>query len=243
MGAPCKVKLPSVDTMRHLIKISGRGSYMYAADLSRAYHVLPLEVTDWHLCCIQDGAYYIDISISFGLHWGALACQRTTSVVTHILAKQGHSIINYIDNFGRVASSLQGAQEGFKALQGCSQELGLEENTKASPPIRIMTCLRVEFNTLDMTMSIPPQKLQDTPQLMLDWSHRKTASPTQLKSILGKLFHIAQCCKPARLFLGRMLTTLRACPPPSTARRSSTRTSTGTSSGSHTSCPPPTACS
>jgi hypothetical protein len=215
---------------------------MYAADLSRDYRVLPLEVIDWPLCCIQvDRVYYINISIAFSLHWGALACQRTTSVVTHILAKQGHSIINYIDNFGRVASSLQGAQEGFKALQGCSQELGLEENTKASPPIRIMTCLRVEFNTLDMTMSIPPQKLQDTLQLVLDWSHRKTASPTQLKSILGKLFHIAQCCKPARLFLSHMLATLRACPP--MARRSSTRTSTGTSSGSHTSCPPPTACS
>ena len=33
MGVPCKLKLPSVDTMRHLIKINGRGSYLYAMSI------------------------------------------------------------------------------------------------------------------------------------------------------------------------------------------------------------------
>ena len=30
--------------------------------------------------------------------------------------------------------------------------------------------------------------------------------------LLGKLFHMAQCCQPTRLFLNRMLAMLRQCP-------------------------------
>jgi hypothetical protein len=201
--------------MQALIKQAGRGAYIYSTDLSRAYICLPLEVTDWPLCCLKVGDhFFIDVSIAFGLRWGAMACQRTTDVVSHVMKKQGHKVINYIDDFGGVAPSLQAATQGFNDLQDCLQELGLEENkAKAARPATLAVFLGLEFNTINMTMSIPPGKLQDTMLLVQQWLHRTTATTSQLKSILGKLFHVAQCCKPARLFLGRMLATLREAPP------------------------------
>ena len=55
--------------------------------------------------------------------------------------------------------------------------------------------------------------MQDTLRLVEDWVGRQAANIHQLWALLGKLLHIAQCCKSARLFLIRMLATLRACPP------------------------------
>ena len=44
------------------------------------------------------------------------------------------------------------------------------------------------------------------------WAFKSTANIRELRSLLGKLLHVAQCCPPARLFSNRMLETLRAYP-------------------------------
>ena len=75
-----------------------------------------------------------------------------------------------------------------------------------------MTWLGLEFNTLVMTVSIPADKLQEILSLVCEWLDKKTATRTQIKSILGKLFFISQCCTPARMFVNRMLATLRSAP-------------------------------
>ena len=54
--------------------------------------------------------------------------------------------------------------------------------------------------------------MQDTLWLVEDWVGMQTANIHQLWALLGKLLHIAQCCKSARLFLNRMLATLREFP-------------------------------
>ena len=77
----------------------------------------------------------------------------------------------------------------------------------------MLTWLDLLFNTEDMTLSIPPAKLADITQLVQQWTKKRSAGITELRSLLGKLLHVAQCSQPARLFLNRMLATLRACPP------------------------------
>ncbi len=75
-----------------------------------------------------------------------------------------------------------------------------------------MVWLGFQLDTNDMTLSILHDKLQEIVSLLTDWKHKLSATRTQLQSILGKLFHVAQCVAPARKFLNRMLNTLRACP-------------------------------
>ena len=50
------------------IRQAGKGCYMYATDVARAYRHLPLDAADWPLICfLFEGRYYIDISLPFGL--------------------------------------------------------------------------------------------------------------------------------------------------------------------------------
>ena len=223
LGQPHKLTLPTPHDLCQLMKQAGRGCYMFATDVARAYRQLPLDPLDWPLTGFQTRqGYYTDISLPFGLRWAAHCCARVTNLVTHALQQQGVSSLVYIDDFVGLTRSKQAAEHQFGQLQDLLQDLGLQEaKHKATSPTQRITWLGLEFDSRNMTLSIPPAKLQDILTLVQQWQHKSTASITDLRSLLGKLLHVAQCSSPARLFLNRMLATLRSCPP-----RGSTRLST-----------------
>ena len=75
-----------------------------------------------------------------------------------------------------------------------------------------MVWLGVRSNTVDMTVTLPPEKLEEIMCLIQNWLHKETANIQELCTILGKLFYIAQYYPPAWLFTNQMLDTLQVCP-------------------------------
>ena len=75
-----------------------------------------------------------------------------------------------------------------------------------------MVWLEFHFDTLAMTVTLPLDKLREIMDLVATWYNKPTANIHDLRSLLGKLLFVAQCCPPARLFTNRMLETLHACP-------------------------------
>ena len=61
-------------------------------------------------------------------------------------------------------------------------------------------------------MTVPQDKLAEIQLLVHHWSSKPMATLRDLRTLLGKLLYISQVCPPARLFLNRMLDTLRQCP-------------------------------
>ena len=118
-----------------------------------------------------------------------------------------------IDDFLGVASTLSVAESGFNRLRDILQELGVSEaREKSSPPTRQLTWIGIEFDTEALVMRIPPGRISETLTLVREWSHRQRTTRHQLQKLLGKLFYISQCVHPARLFVSRLLATLRATP-------------------------------
>ena len=215
LGEPFKLELPTAHDLMTLIVQHGRGSYLYNADLSRAYRQLRADPLDWARHGITwEGGHYMDVAVPFGVRWGAAACQRTTNAVCFMHNKRGgHTSMPYIDDFVGIAKNRDTAQAGFDALHRLLDDLGLQEAPeKATPPTTKMVWIGLEFDTVNMQVKIPENKLQEMAHMTKTWLERKTASKHQLQSVLGKYFHIAQCVRPARLFLSRMLDTLRRAP-------------------------------
>ena len=75
-----------------------------------------------------------------------------------------------------------------------------------------MVWLGFHFDTLAMTVTLPPDKLREIMDLVATWYNKPTANIHDLRSLLGKPLFVAQYCPPARLFTNRMLETLHACP-------------------------------
>jgi hypothetical protein len=218
MGEKFKLVLPTAQDLAQIISHFGRGCKLWALDLARAYRQWRADPLDWPLLGIVWGkSYYIDTAIAFGLRHGASFAQRVSGAVCDILESEQHTALSYIDDFAGAQESLSTATTAYNRAIDLLQELGLEQNKdKAIPPTSQLIWIGVLFNTDIMQMSIPPGVLEDTRLLVVKWLHKQRATRHELQQVLGKLFHSGKCCAAARLFVGRMLETLRAAPPQGT---------------------------
>ena len=111
---------------------------------------------------------------------------------------------------GGVEGERARAEAAFKLLGLLLEDLGLDESKKkAEPPTTKITFLGVEFDSIAMTMSVPPAKLTEVKAEIRLWLRKTTICKKDLQSLLGKLFWVARCVKYARVFMGRLLAQLR----------------------------------
>ena len=69
--------------------------------------------------------FYTDVCLLFGIRWVASSCQDTMSIISKHLNQQGALILNYIDDFGLLATSQAEAHDHFDHLQDLMDRLGL----------------------------------------------------------------------------------------------------------------------
>ena len=60
-----------------------------------------------------------------------------------------------------------------------------------------------------MTVCIQEEKIKETIDLLHWFEYRKRCTKRQLQQLIGKLASIAECVRSGRLFISRMLDTLR----------------------------------
>ena len=121
-----------------------------------------------------------------------------------------YNTLNYSDDLGGGEKSFHKATEAFESMGTLLKDLGLEESVdKACAPSRKMVYLGVHFDTTEMTMSVPGDKLQEVRSDLEVWKRKTTTDRTSLQSLLGKLFWISRVVKHSRPFMGRLLQQLR----------------------------------
>ena len=82
---------------------------------------------------------------------------------------------------------------------------------KACEPSEVMTFLGILFNTKNLTISVPPDKLANLSCLVKDWLLRCSTTIKDIKKLLGKLSSVAACVKASKIFINRILNWLRNC--------------------------------
>ena len=91
--------------MAHLIWKAGKGEYTYCCDIEQVYQQLPLDPADWSLVFFtMEGWFYMEVTLSFGLHWTVELCQDIIGLVVKHLNKQGLQVLNYIGDVGGVST-------------------------------------------------------------------------------------------------------------------------------------------
>ena len=210
LGEPISLVYPSVDTMTEMILDKGRGCLLFKTDLRRAYRQLPVDPADYrYLCYCWRDNWYIDTRVCFGLRSASVMCQSTTSAITFIEREKGYSVTNYIDDFGG-AEIAPLAPAAFASLQRTINVLGLEEAPeKAIPPSTCMTWLGIEFDTVEMVRRVPSFRLEEISNLVAQWLMKRKATKRELQSLVGKLVFVSACVPPGRLFVSRLLESLR----------------------------------
>ena len=209
-----KLQLPCADNLIEMILKAGPNSWMWSSDISRAFRQLPLDPLDWPLLCVKhDGNYYSDVSLAFGARWASACCQRMSDSLTFIMDKQNYSSKCYVDDTAGCEKEKKTCENAFDYFnQTCDQinlERALHKGVRSTQLLRWIGWL---FDTVKMQVRLPDDKKQAILNLCIRWLKKSHASLRELRQLLGKLLHISQVVKPARLFLTRMLDTLRAFP-------------------------------
>ena len=155
LDEPLALQLPGTDALVAFILQKGPGCLLFKKDLS-AYHQLRINPRDFHLLGIQHHDFmYFDVAPPFGLRSVVMMCQQTTSAVSYMFSNIGYHCTNYIDDFDIESPSK--ATMVFETLEELFSILGLDSSPyKDCAPTTCMVFLGVQFNTIDMTMSVTP---------------------------------------------------------------------------------------
>ena len=211
LGVPLKLHLPSVDKLVSQVRALGLGCLLYKRDLKAAYRQLPVDPRDIGFLqyCVK-GHFFCDVVYPMGLRSACQGCQRTTNAVAFAFQKRGFKLVNYIDDLAgaEVPDRASAAFDELGELLGC---LGLAESVdKACSPSTVMIFLGIEFNTVEGTLEIPPEKLREIRSLLLQWSTKREATKLEVQSLVGSLNFLAACVRPGRIFMSRLLNFLRS---------------------------------
>ena len=202
---------PSIDHIVQEIRKLGPGSLLYKVDISRAFRHLRIDPGDIDLLGILHRDLFLDGSLPFGFRLGSGFFERCSDAIRFIMKQHNHNaLLNYIDDLISIGLPSK-IHQSYKFLLSLLKDLGLEvSDSKLVPPSTCVTCLGIQVDTVNKTLSIPQEKLQEIKTLCKAWTHKKVVTKQQYQSLLGSLLYITKCIKPARIFLNRMLQVLRA---------------------------------
>ena len=209
LGTPFVLRLPGVDALVDIIRSKGAGCHLFRKDLSRAYRQLRIDPRDAHLLGFRHNNHlYIDLAPPFGLRSSAMMCQQTTNAVSYLYKTLGFSCTNYIDDFGG-AETPDMSTQAFNTLGDLLTSLGLQSSPdKDCPPTTSMVFLGVQLDTLAMSMSVTPERLQELHQRCSPSFSSTRISRHDLQSLLGVMSFVTACVRPARVFMSTLLNTL-----------------------------------
>ena len=140
----------------------------------------------------------------------AAACQRATSALAWVHRNRGFGLENYLDDMIGVERKDRSLL-AYDELGVLLTKLGLEEKlSKACPPATEQMVLGIEINTERMTLRISDTRMGEIKGLLNEWDSKIMATLKELQSLIGKLAFISKCVLSSRVFMNRLLRTLRA---------------------------------
>ena len=207
-SADWQQKFARIDDAANLMT---HGCFFAKVDLKHAYRSVKLSnrsqnVTglSWELGGRK--VFMKDTRLPFGASLSPGIFHRLSQAVKRIMARKGFDlIIVYLDDFLIIAESEKVCAQALSTLIQLLRKLGFAIHWgKVVDPTQKITFLGVELNSIDMTLSLPPEKIESFRQELKSFLNRKRASKRQLQSLAGRLSWAASVVKGGRVFLRRI---------------------------------------
>ena len=173
---------PSIDNITEALVKLGPAAQLYKIDISRAFRHVRVDPGDIYLLGFQvDRRQYIDVSTPFGFRHGSLFFQRCSDAIRYIMTSHGYKgLFNYIDDliYTGLPSEIH---DSYQFLLNLLQELGLDISyKKLIAPATSVVCLGILVDSVNKTISIPEQKLQEIIHTCSSWASKTYCSKNEL---------------------------------------------------------------
>ena len=211
MGMEVKLTFPRTDDLAKKIYEIGRNTYMWKVDLSRYFRQIGMDPGDYALIgYVINNQIWFDKMVPMGMRTGPYIAQRTSNAIAWIHRQMMYYILNYVDDFLGAEDGLQTAKESFehfcKLLIKINIDMSAEKQVEPTTRIEFLGNL---FDSKNMTIEIPPEKLQEVKMEISIWMDKTYARQKELESIIGKLQFVARCVRQGQIFVARLLNWLK----------------------------------
>ena len=190
-GSPFTLKFPTVDDIASDIIECTDDPVLFKVDVARAFRNLRVDPADSLQLGIKwQNNFYIDVGIAFGWTHGSASFQILSDAIAYIMSKEGIRLRCYIDDYIAVVPRSK-AEGVFKRMCALLTELGLPINQdKLTAPTKRLTCLGIDIDIENNTLSISEEKLKAIYAECLEVSTKTVLSRRKYQSLLGKLLYI-----------------------------------------------------
>ena len=216
--------LTSFDAAMDLIVAQGRDARLCKIDISAAYKCIPVRPADFALLGLRwRDKFYFDKTLPFGLAsscaiWEDYATAAEWAVLHRTSIRR---LCHYIDDFLLVSSGAT-AQSERAQLLAVFAELGLPVSLeKLEGPTTALVFLGIQIDTVSMTASLDPVRLDRLRALAAEWAVQSFCTRQELQSLIGSLAFASRVVRTGRTFTRHALSILST----SHGRRSSARVS------------------
>ena len=210
LGMTTSLKFPRTDDLALRIYQLGKDARMFKVDLSRYLRQIPLDPGGYSLIgYIVDNKLYFDKMLPMGMRTAPYIAQRVSNAIKHIHEQLEYFILNYVDDF-LGAEHKDRIQAAYEFLTALLQKLKIDTAPeKQIPPTSRIDFLGTIFDSQQMTMEVPPEKLQEIQQELKKWDNKAKATRNEIESLIGKLQFAARCVRAGRVFVARLINWLR----------------------------------
>ena len=184
--------------------------YFFKEDLSRCFRQYYVDIADIPLLGYKwRNNYYFDTVLMMGCRIAPAIAQRCSNMVVWIQAQMQYFLLNYVDDF--LGAEYQDiVHHAHSSLLNTLEGIGLQRSPKKSvPPTQVIEFIGNLFDAKNDTIGVTDSRRAQLHVELNRWRFKPTATRRQLESLVGKLQFVANCLKPGRIFVSRLLNELR----------------------------------
>ena len=203
----------SVDDVSKMLQY---GDYMATVDVSAAYRSVSVHPDNWTYQGITwnidgESKKLMDTRICFGLRNAPFLYTHISNFVVRCMQRRGFTrIVNYLDDFIVLGSTFEECQQAQTQLISILLSLGFYISwKKCTSPSTITKYLGINFDSIRMELSLPPEKVEKLHSELTFFHGRHRATKRQLQRLAGILSHCAKVVKGARTFSRRIIDLLK----------------------------------
>ena len=209
----CSVQYTSFDEAIHLVQDLGRNCLLFKSDVSNAFRLLPLAVSELDQLGFKFlGQYYVEKCMPFGC---SVSCKQWEIFATFLefyVRKESGSkhLLHYLDDFlGGGKSGTTDCHYLMHTFQQCMKHLNVPlSEEKTAGPATIICFLGLEIDLEKMEIRIPIRKLQEIMQRIDNILHREKVTLREMQSLIGALNFACRAIVPGRPFCRRLINSI-----------------------------------
>lgn len=206
----------TVDKVIDMIK---PGYFMSSVDIAAAYRSILIHPSNWKYQGIQwvineKPTYLYDTHLCFGARCAPYLFTQVSNFILRCLKRRGFQLCTvYLDDFLLIGKNRQECLDAQSNLISILRSLGFHVAwNKCMSPSQILTYLGVTFNSNEMSVSLPENKMEKLHREIKFFLGKNRATKRQIQQLCGILAHCSKVIKGGRTFSHRIIELLKGWP-------------------------------